>query len=44
MSKKNFILTNQYMIKIGGKMDKSVTYKELSNNDISFFIPRISSD
>ena len=31
------------MIKIIGKMDKSDTYKRFSSN-ISFFIPRISSD
>ena len=32
------------MIKISGKMDKSDNYKGFSNSDISFFIPRISSE
>ena len=31
-------------IKISGKMDKSDTYKGFCSSDISFFIPRISSD
>ena len=32
------------IIKINGKMDKSDTYKGFSSSDISFFIPRVSSD
>ena len=32
------------MIKICGKMDKSDSYKGFSSSDISFFIPRTSSD